>query len=245
MPLAASLFPRFATVGRIFRREVVSNACLKLIRAFEIGGGTVQTKFAFLSKFGIKFIEVASAGLASALCAFCLGQLGEPRRAPPAPIVQVLPASEDAIRMARDDHALLAALVRKETEHQKREEVPALAGAAAKPAKPAPGAQARRNQKPEPTASVETPPRAAEPLPLQPPTAASPSAARPAARSAPPPLERDEFAVSASSPSGEEEHPLLARLGQIPSWFLPGNDRVFGEVPRPPMPVGEFFPSAM
>jgi hypothetical protein len=204
----------------------------------------VQTKFAFLSKFGIKFIEVAGAGLASALCAFCLGQLGEPRHAPPAPIVQVLPASEDAIRMARDDHALLAALVRKETEHQKREEVPALAAAAAKPAKSTSAGQGRRAQKPEPTASVETPPRAAEPLPPRPPTAASPSAARPAARSAPPLLERDEFAVSAS-PSGEEEHPLLARLGQIPSWFLPSNDRVFGEAPRPPMPVGEFFPSAM
>ena len=38
---------------------------------------------------------------------------------------------------------------------------------------------------------------------------------------------------------------MLARLRQIPSWFAPENERVFGNVPRPPMPVGEFLPSAM
>src|SRR5262249_6074183 len=45
--------------------------------------------------------------------------------------------------------------------------------------------------------------------------------------------------------SGEDERPLLARLKQIPSWFLPENDRIFSELPRPPMPVGEFLQSSM
>jgi len=53
----------------------------------------------------------------------------------------------------------------------------------------------------------------------------------------------DGFAVSAQN-SGEEDRPLLARLKQIPSWFLPDNDRIFGVVPRPPKAVGEFLRSA-
>jgi hypothetical protein len=52
------------------------------------------------------------------------------------------------------------------------------------------------------------------------------------------------FAVSAPN-SGEEDRPLLARLKQIPSWFLPDNDRIFGVVPRPPKAVGEFLRSAL
>ena len=75
-------------------------------------------RFAFLSRFGVKFVEVAGAGLASAACAYCLGLVGQQPPAPPPAIVQVMP-SEDAMRMARDDHALLAALVRKETEARK------------------------------------------------------------------------------------------------------------------------------
>jgi hypothetical protein len=45
--------------------------------------------------------------------------------------------------------------------------------------------------------------------------------------------------------NGDGERPLLARLKQVPSWFLPENDRVFGDLPRPPMPVGESLRSAM
>lgn len=204
----------------------------------------MQGRFSVLSKFGIKFVEVAGAGLASALCAFCLGQLGEQRTAPApaAPVVQVVPASEDAMRMARDDHALLAALVRKQSEGHEGVETarPAPAAAAAKPAKPAPPAQARRSQKPEPATAAETPARAAEPMPIQPP-AANTAAVLPAQSSRPPTAPDASAGVSA----GEEEHPLLDRLAQIPAWFLPGNERVFGDAPRPPMPVGEFFPRAM
>lgn len=216
----------------------------------------MPSRFAFLSRFGIKFVEVAGAGLASALCAYFLGQIGQ-QPVPPPPIAQVLPAGGDAIRVARDDHALLAALARKDADTATKPEQPAPAPSAAsgpKPAKPAPAAQARRNQKGEQLEPGEPQPRSAEPLPIQPPIATSNSAPKPAAQALPAQaspaqaspalLGRDGFATSA--PNGyEEERPLFARLKQIPSWFLPDNDRIFGVVPRPPMPVGEFFRSAM
>lgn len=207
-------------------------------------------RFAFLSRFGVKFVEVAGAGLASAACAYFLGLVGQqPPPAPPPAIVQVVP-SEDAMRMARDDHALLAALVRKESEGRKDSESrkdgeshvkpeAAAAAAAPKPAKPPQAAQARRSQKPEQAAASES-----QPLAIQPPVAAANSAPKPAVQSPMPLLGRDGFATTAPS-AGEEERPLLARLRQIPSWFAPENERVFGNVPRPPMPVGEFLPSAM
>ena len=53
----------------------------------------------------------------------------------------------------------------------------------------------------------------------------------------------DGIAVSASG--GGEERPLLGRVRQIAAWFLPDNDRIFGVVPRPPSPVGQFLQSAM
>jgi hypothetical protein len=95
----------------------------------------------------------------------------------------------------------------------------------------------RRSQKPEQAA-------ASEPLAIQPPLAAANAAPKPAIQSPMPLLGRDGFATTAPS-AGEDERPLLARLRQIPSWFAPENERVFGNVPRPPMPVGEFLPSAM
>jgi hypothetical protein len=209
--------------------------------------GIVPFRFAVLSRFGVKFVEVAGAGLASAACAYCLGQIGETRPSPPAPVVQIVPASEEALRMARDDHALLTALVRKEAEGQKKPEAAAAAEpvvvAPPKPAKPSQAAPARRNPKPEQSASIEPQPRAAEPVPIQP-LAASNSAPKPVRQSAEGLFERDGFATSAPN-GGDEEGPLLARLRQIPSWFQPDNDRVFGEVPRPPMPVGEFFRGPM
>jgi hypothetical protein len=221
----------------------------------------VPGRFSFLSRFGVKFVEVAGAGLASAACAYFLGQIGQQPPAPPPAIVQVMP-SEDAMRMARDDHALLAALVRKETESRKdsesrkntesgkdtesqaKPEASAPGVAAPKPAKPLQAAQARRSQKPEQAAASEPQLRASEPLAIQPPLAAANAAPKPAVQSPMPLLGRDGFATTAPS-AGEEERPLLARLRQIPSWFLPENERVFGNVPRPPMPVGEFLPSAM
>src|SRR5262249_14709128 len=134
-----------------FRREVVSNKCSKISRSFEIGERPVASRFGFLSRFGMKFVEVGGAGVASALCAYFLGHINQPSAPPPPPpIVQVMPASEDALRMARDEHALLAALVRKEADSQAKTEsapaTPALA-AGAKQAKASQAEPVRRSQK--------------------------------------------------------------------------------------------------
>ena len=186
----------------------------------------MQTNFAFLSRFGVKFIEVAGAGLASALCAYCLGRMGEPPAPPPAPIVQVVPASDDAMRMAQDDHALLAALVRKETESQKKPEGAADApssASASKPVKPAPVTQGRRNQKPEPSATAETKPRAADPLSIQRPVTAANSVAKTAGQSTEALLRQEGFATATAN-SSDEERPLLART-QANSVLVPARER--------------------
>jgi len=71
---------------------------LKINQAFEIGGRAV--KFTFMSRFAIKFIEVAGAGIASALCAYFLGQI-ERGPAPATAVVQISPATiENAAREA-------------------------------------------------------------------------------------------------------------------------------------------------
>ena len=73
----------------------------------------MESRSGFLSRFFVKFLEVAGAGLASAVCAYCLGQIGRPApdATAAAPVAAMTsPATEDAIRLARDDHALLVEL---------------------------------------------------------------------------------------------------------------------------------------
>jgi hypothetical protein len=198
----------------------------------------VRTRFAFLSKFAAKFIEVAGAGLASALCAYFLGQIERPTP-PPATVVQM---SEHA-RMARNDEPLLGESARTETESQPEGVAAAPATASApKLAKPAQAAPPRRNQRSEQGPLAETKARSGEPLAISPSRAASNSAPRTAGPSVQAPVG---YGGSVAVNSGEDERPLLARLKQIPSWFLPENDRIFSELPRPPMPVGEFLQSSM
>jgi hypothetical protein len=160
--------------------------------------GIVRTRFTFLSRFAVKFVEVAGAGLASAACAYVFGQIERPQP-PAAPVVQVAPATVERARMARDDRPLLGETGRKETDSQPE-------SAAATPT------------------IVSAPKLAKLTQPVRAPAG---------------------YEGSAASNSGEEDRPLLARLKQIPSWFLPENDRIFGELPRPPMPVGEFLQSSM
>jgi hypothetical protein len=197
----------------------------------------------FVWKFAVKFIEVAGAGLASALCAYILGQV---ERAPaptsmPA-VVYISPANVDTA--LREDHNRPAAIARTDAETQPEAAASAAAPAAPKVVKPAAVAQARGNQKPEPVAGGETKAHSGEPMAIQP-TAVAANSAPKAANSAPgvqAAAGRDE---AQGWDSGEEDRPLLARLKQIPSWFLPENDRIFGDLPRPPMPVGESLQSAM
>src|SRR5262249_60852258 len=105
----------------------------------------MRTKFAFLSKFAAKFIEVAGAGLASALCAYFFGQI-ERSTPPPATVVQMSPVNAERARMARNDEPLLGESARTETESQPESEAAALAtDSAPKLAKPAPPAATPRH----------------------------------------------------------------------------------------------------
>lgn len=209
----------------------------------------MRTKFTFLSKFAVKFVEVAGAGLASAACAYVFGQIERPQP-PAAPVVQIAPVSAERARMARDDRPLLSETARKETDSQPESAASQPESAAATPttvsapklAKLTQPASPRRNQKSEQVPLAETKARSGEPLAISPSSAASNAAPKALAQSVRAPAG---YEGSAPSNGGEEDGPLLARLKQIPSWFLPENDRIFGELPRPPMPVGEFLQSSM
>lgn len=199
----------------------------------------MRTRFTFLSRFAAKFIEVAGAGLASALCAYFLGQIERPPP-PPATVVQMSPVNAERTRMARDDHPRLGESARTETEGQP--DSVAATASAPKLAKPAQAALPRRNQRSQQGPLAEAKAPSGEPLAISPSRVASNSAPKAAGQSVQAPAGYD---GALASTSGEEERPTLARLKQIPSWFLPENDRIFGELPRPPMPVGEFLQSSM
>jgi hypothetical protein len=204
--------------------------------------GIVGTRFTFLSRFAVKFVEVAGAGLASAACAYVFGQIERPQP-PAAPVVQVAPAIAEPARIARDDRPLLGETARKETESQPESAAATSTTVSApKLAKLTQPASPRRNQKSEQVPLAETKARLGEPLAISPSSVASNAAPKASGQSVRAPAA---YEGSAASNSGEEDGPLLARLKQIPSWFMPENDRIFGELPRPPMPVGEFLQSSM
>jgi hypothetical protein len=231
-----------------------------------MGRGIVPSKSGFLSRFFVKFLEVSGAGLASAVCAYALGQAGNWGPSAPAPAVaQVTAVTEDTMRMVRDDHALLVELVKKEAEAQKKPEQAAPAPTAApmptaeptpapavapKPAKPAHAVQPRRHPKPEPGTTVaDAKPRPLEPkpiqaAPIQPP--APPAASDPAPKAVMPNAEaaggRDAPPPPAAT-NAQDDRPLFAKL--IPPWFSSAGDRRPDDVPRPPKPVGESLRSAM
>ena len=200
------------------------------------------TRFTFLSRFAVKFVEVAGAGLASAACAYVFGQIERPQP-PAAPVVQVAPAIAERAPMARDDRPLVGETARKETESQPESAVATPTPVSAlKLAKLTQPASPRRNQKSEQVPLAETRARSGEPLAISASSVASNAAPKAAGQSV---RAAAGYEGSAASNSGEEDGPLLARLKQIPSWFMPENDRIFGELPRPPMPVGEFLQSSM
>jgi hypothetical protein len=107
----------------------------------------VRTK-SFLSRFAVKFVEVAGAGIASAACAYIFGQIERPQP-PSAPVVQIAPASVERARMTQNDHPLVDETARTETEN-KPENVAATPTAVSAPklAQPAQAALPRRNQNP-------------------------------------------------------------------------------------------------
>jgi hypothetical protein len=195
-------------------------------------------RLTYLSRFAVKFIEVAGAGLASALCAYFLGQIERsPAPAPATAVVQISPATIE--NAAREAGVAVAAQNAADTQPERVSIAPAMPSAP-KPAKSASTAPARRKEKSEQgVASAEPKARAGEPLAIDAAAISSTSAPKTTGQSIPTTAGRDEPAAWSS----EEERPLLAKL--IPSWFLPENDRIFGDMPRPPMPVGESLRSAM
>jgi hypothetical protein len=145
--------------------------------------------------------------------------------------------------MTQNDYPLLGEPARKETDSQPESAAAVPTPVAApKLAKSIQAPSPRRNQKSEQGPLAETKARSGDPLALSPSHIASNAAANAPGQSVRAPAG---YEGSAAPNGGEEEQPLLARLKQIPSWFLPENDRIFGELPRPPMPVGEFLQSSM
>jgi hypothetical protein len=201
----------------------------------------VIVKFTLLSRLAVKAIEVAGAGAVSALCAYLLGQFEH--RPAPAPasvpaVIQISPVTAD--NRAAAEPVRVASFARPEVDSESQRVASAPASAAVtKVAKPAPTTAATRNQKPEQSARPEPKARTGEPLAIKPVAVASNSAQKGPGQTVQTPAGGDQ---PGAGNGGEEERPLVARLT---SWFLPENDRVFGDLPRPPMPVGDFLGRAM
>ena len=193
-------------------------------------------KFTVLSRFAVKFIEVAGAGAASALCAYLLGQFERhPAPAPAAAIVQLSPATPE--KGVQENHTRVAD-VSTQVSPQPVPSAPVIASGSALP-KAAAAAPARPNQKLERGVGPEPKARNGEPLAIKSLPVASNSAPKAAGQIVQPPTGGDQ---AGTWNGGVEERPLFAR---VTSWFLPENDRIFGDLPRPPMPVGDALRSAM
>jgi hypothetical protein len=209
---------------------------LKISQSFENSEAIV--KFTVLSRLAVKAVEVAGAGAVSALCAYLLGQF-EHRPAPapaPAPaVIQLSPATAE--KGVQEDHTRLADLST-QVSPQPVPSAPILASATTLP-KAAPAAPARRPQKSEQGARPEPKAHNGEPLAIKPVAVASNSAPKAPGQTVQPPTGGDQ---ARAGNGGEEERPLVARLT---SWFLPENDRIFGDLARPPVPVGDSSRSAM
>lgn len=195
-------------------------------------------RLTYISRFAVKFIEVAGPGLASALCAYFLGQIERsPAPAPATAVVQISPATiENAAREAGVAVAAQnAGHAARACEHRARHALGAETREVCIYRTGTPQGEVRTGgrERAEPKA------RAGEPLAIDAAAISSTSAPKTTGQSIPTTAGRDEPAAWSS----EEERPLLAKL--IPSWFLPENDRIFGDMPRPPMPVGESLRSAM
>jgi hypothetical protein len=209
---------------------------LKIGQSFENLEAIV--KFTVLSRLAVKAIEVAGAGAVSALCAYLLGQFEHrpiPAPAPAPVVVQLAPATAE--KGVQEDHTRLADLST-QASPQPVPSAPIVASASTLP-KAAPAAPARRAQKSEQGARPEPKAHNGEPPAIKPVAVASNPVPRALGQTVQPPTGGDQARVGNG---GEEERPLVAR---VTSWFLPENERIFGDLPRPPMPVGDSLRSAM
>jgi hypothetical protein len=190
-----------------------------------------------------KVLELAGAGLASAIGAFLLSQIvSKPAPTPPAPqMVQIAPADAAMLSIVRSDQAALLAELQKVVGPE--------TGAIPTPAKPQMSAAAK----------AVTPPKlaktTAQPVPLPRekaeavrPVAASYKAAAVAEEPLPilPASAAAQAQLPPATPAPENgRFRVFSTLKQIPSWFVPDTDKLLGDAPRPPMPVGQLLSSAM
>jgi hypothetical protein len=192
----------------------------------------MTSRFPHLSRLVTKLLELAGAGAASAAGAFLFSQLAQPA-APQQilPPVQVVPASTELVQVMRKENALLVDQILKEDGRRREAEANAPRAAQTPAPKPIKAATVRRESKPDRSTVLEGKARLEE---LQTP-ASRPLvniAAQPEARPAP-------------STSANLETPAPAPQPRAFGWLRPAADATSGDVPRPPMPVGEVQLRAM
>jgi len=215
----------------------------------------MQLRFTFLSRFLVKFLEVAGAGLASAICAYALGQMGS-ASAPPISLVssasQVSAVSQPAPASPATPSTAVASAVNETVAVAPREDraEPARSDEAQKkpdnvmvartPA-PAPKlvrqpVQSHRPQKPEQPAVVEAKPVEAKPIDPKPIEANKPRVVE-RQPMMPPPSAAADVATKPAAPQSvdagreaagakrEEGKPLFARLRLVPPWFSSSTEK--------------------
>jgi hypothetical protein len=227
-----------------------------------------------LSRIAIRVLEIAGAGLTSALVAYLLGRTDPPPQ-PPAPqvpaVVHLAPTDEEMIRSVRNDQAALFEQLRNQAQKaQASLEAPAAdnqtPNAAGKPAKaaqsntPAPSsAQATVRREPkvehprpaeakpraEPRLEAKVEPRAEELLQNR---AVNGNAANGNAANSNAYVPAAAPAPVAQAPAENEPGLLTQTFKRVTAWILPSRDRVpvpDASAARPPMPVREFQSNAM
>jgi hypothetical protein len=249
---AASLgFLAGATVSRLFGRAFARNQDEKTFAVFK-RRAVMHGRFPHLSAFAKKFLEICGAGLASAVIALFIGQTDKPA-APLATVVYLSPADEQMIKIMRDDRAALLERLRSQPDVRTTPPAAAVstpaagAAVAATPPKSAQAASSRREPKPErAAAATAAKQRSDERQPVQPAVTGKPLqvitvASHPVASYAEASEPRNLPAPTVAAADSD----WVTALKQIPGWFWPAGGGVSLEVPRPPLPVGNFLSRMM
>jgi hypothetical protein len=124
-----------------------------------------------ISRLLIRILEIAGAGLTSALVAYLLGRTDTPPPVSPPAVVHLAPADEDMIRTVRNDQAALLDQLRNDAQVRKTQAGPTQANAAAaeagaaqpRPADVAPAAATSAQAAPAQTTPAQTTPAQATP----------------------------------------------------------------------------------
>jgi outer membrane biosynthesis protein TonB len=205
----------------------------------------MPSKRSSLSRVAVKILEVAGAALASAAIAFLLGGLGKPETTAPI-MVKIAPADDELVRFVRSEppapektkSADVAAAPAPLSVAPAPPAPSTLAPEARKLAKPAPAVLHRREHKVA-AAPVASEKSKVDPVPpVQAPTARAEAAPIVAARA---PAAADAQPPTAASADASDAFGLIPALKRIPGWFLPSGEGASGEVPRPPVPIGQFW----